>query len=164
MKRFFLFVSFFISPVFLQAAGSSEATTLFVIGETSGQFVLLAKEGKPIMNPKFEPDKTSDSQFIQVLTDEKEGAKYYWVTNSGTTEVVMTLVGKAMVFISITENMHSTLTVCMDRQYSDGAFLAVETMVRPNAFSSGATTARVFNGKAKPSPILATFLKSQQSK
>lgn len=140
------------------AAESSEAVTLFSIGETKGQYALLAEKGKPLDKPSFAEDKTSSGQFVQMLEGSDGKTKYSLVTNTGSSEVVMQIIGNAMVFFSISENMHSTLTICLDKKYPDGSYLVVETLVRPDAFGAGATLARIFYGKARPSPLIEAQL------
>jgi len=165
MKQLLLFlVALSCAPLVIAVETATNPTTLFVIGETSGQFALFAQKGKPLESPKFIADKTSDPQFLQFATDKDNNTKFYIVTNSGTTEAIMTTVGSAMMFVSVTEYMHSTITVCLDRTFDDGSFLTIETLVRPEAFDAGATTARLFYGRAKQSPFLQAFLAAKKGK
>jgi hypothetical protein len=145
------------------SAETGELVTIFTISETEGQFGVFSKAGKPLDKPTFSSDKTSSGQFIQMRPAGKDqSAKYYLITNTGTSEVLMQVVGKAMVFFLLSDEMHSTLTICLDRLHSDGTFLVVETLVRPDAFGSGVTLARVFHGKAKPSPLLEAVLSAKK--
>ena len=75
----------------------------------------------------------------------------------------MARVGESMCFFSVTDQKHSTLTICLNRPYEDGSFLVVETMTRPD-FVGGVTTSRVFHGKAKPTPMFEAWLKAKGKK
>ena len=137
----------------------SEATTLFSIGGTSGKFFILAKNGRPLEKPEEDTDQTPDPQIIQMINRPSGNPDFLLVTNGGNVDVKLSRVANALVFSSVSDGFHSTLTVCLDRKFSDGTFLVIETMVRPEMMGAGITTARVFTGRARPSPILKTIFK-----
>lgn len=161
--RAILFVFSALAPSLSFSAEAADLVTIFTISETEGHFGVFSKAGKPLDKPTYSSDKTSAGQFVQMRPAGKDNpAKYYLVTNTGTSEVLMQVVGKAMVFFMLSDEMHSTLTICLDRLHPDGKFLVIETLVRPDAFGSGVTLARVFHGKAKPSPLLEAALSAQK--
>lgn len=143
----------------VSTSNSSDAVTLFSIGETEGQYVVLAKNGKPLLDPDVSKDKTSDPQIVQMINKPEGEPAFMLVTNSGNLDVRLSRVGNALVFSSVSDSFHSTITVCLDRKFPDGTFLAIETMVRPDMLGSGITTARIFTGRARPSPMVKTAFK-----
>jgi hypothetical protein len=139
------------------SSGSGEAVTLFSIGETSGQYLVLAKNGSPLSKPEVSEDKTPDPQIIQMINKSSGEPSFVLITNSGNVDAKVSRVGDAVVFHAVTDSFHSTLTICFNRKFPDGSFLVIETMIRPDLLGIGVTTARVFTGRARPSPVVKTI-------
>ncbi len=153
-----------LSSVFifsLSTRGQNEETvSLFTIAGLSGTVTYFAENGKLLPQPKSESGKIATPSIIQAKTSNGSKTKYVVSHNTGTDEVAMMLVGQSLCFFSASDQMHSSLTVCLDRPTGDDSFLVIETLVRPN-FLDAITSARVFYGKAKPTVMFASWLKSE---
>ena len=163
MKSFYKFLTIFWSAQLLLATlllGDEEAKTLLVIGELKGKITTFVENNGLLDEPKFEDDKVSDSQFIQI---QKRNNKEHLVLvhNTGSNELFPVPVKDGIGFLSVGDNMHSQMTICFNRKFPDGSYLVIVTQTRVDFLNLGVTSVGVMHGHAKPSPALHLWLQEQ---
>ena len=138
-------------------ADEPKVDTLFTVNKQNGLLTTFAEGNKILDEPTTEKDGVKNGTIIQMHTDAEGERKFYLIHNTGRSELILLSGHNNLTFMEYLGDSVFMHVICLDHKLDDGSYLYISSGTRVGVL--GATTGRMFSGKAQPSAMFNFMLK-----